>query len=93
MDLLSQRYASPNFMLEQMVSMNMLCKFVQELYNLDNDKKLWEIYLHKVYGKSFAEFKESLSVPTIQSKQELEATVLESFNLLQSFNPETEVEA
>lgn len=93
MDLLSRRYASPVFILEQMISAGKFSEFISSVYDFDNDTKLWEIYLHKIYGKSFDEFKTSLQVQQKESysEQAIETTLVNSFNLLQNFNPESEV--
>lgn len=91
MDLLSRRYASPIFMLEQMISYGRFSEFVSSLYKFDNDTKLWEIYLHKIHNKSFEEFKNSIMLSK-PSNEKFETTIINSFNLLQEFNPESEVD-
>lgn len=90
MDLLSRRYASPIFILEQMISYGGFSEFISSLYDFDNDTKLWEIYLHKIYNKSFEEFKVSL-MQNKSSAEKLETTVINSFEILQRFKPEGEV--
>lgn len=90
MDLLSRRYASPVFIIEQMISFGKFSEFISSLYDFDNETKLWDIYLHKIYNKSFEDFKASV-VQKQSSDITLETTIVNSFNLLQGFNPESEV--
>lgn len=55
--------------------------------NLENEKTLWEFYLHKVFDKSFEEFKNSISGQIMPAKEDVETTVKNSMDMLQNFNP------
>lgn len=61
MDLLFHRYASPYFLIDQMISVESFSGFVQELHDRTEEEKLWEFFLHKVRDKSFEEFKGALN--------------------------------
>ena len=94
MDLLSQRYANPYFFMDGMIKTGRFCEFVVDLINTTNeeknDKTMWEIFLHKVWDKSFAEFKEEIENDTNNqnmTEETVETTVQESLNILQNFNP------
>lgn len=90
MDLCCQRYGSAGpFLLDGYIETGRFFEFVNELYELDNDTKAWEMYLHKVFDKSFTEFKESLRPVEPMSKAKLEATINESKNILNGFTIET----
>lgn len=86
MDLLFKRYASPFTLLDEAIRNRQLCEFVKMLgTEVDNDQ-LWEFFLHKVSGQTFAEFKSSLRVETVSTK-DLEATVCTSYDIIQKFKP------
>lgn len=94
MDLLFQRYASPFSLLNHYIGLGrfeyFVNKFIETINSEKEEKCTWEIYLHKVFDKSFKEFKESIDVTqetANQSIEKQEATVLHSLNILQGFNP------
>lgn len=90
MDLCCQRYGSAGpFLLDGYIETGRFYEFVTELYELDNETKSWELYLHKVFDKSFTEFKESLKPVEPMSKQKLEATINESKNILDGLTLES----
>lgn len=68
-----------------MIACGRLCEFVVQFIDLENDRRLWELYLHKVYDKSFAEFK--ASIMPVQSEEDLETTVKTSKLILEAFIP------
>ena len=88
MDLLFHRYASPYFLIDQMISVESFSGFVQELH----EEKLWEFFLHKVRDKSFEEFKGALNSQPKEtfefSKTQIETTVNNSFEIMQGFIPD-----
>ena len=78
-----------------MIQQERLFEFVNELYHIqieeEDDQKLWDIWLHRVYDKSFNEWKENLPTPQTNAQateSEIGATVLNSKNILNGFNPE-----
>ena len=77
MDLLFHRYASPYFLIDQMISVEGFSGFVQELHDRTEEEKLWEFFLHKVRDKSFE-----------VSKTQIETTVNNSFDIMQGFIPD-----
>lgn len=94
MDLLFKRYASPFLLLDSMLQSGGLAEFVTELLRIrskeNDDKTLWEFFLHKIYDKSYAEFIESVQQTTAAasvSREEIEATVKHAFEILNNFEP------
>lgn len=89
MDLLFKRYASPFLLLDEVILNNRFCDFVIEIMTSENERKTWEFYLHKVFDKSYEDFKSSLG--SIQDKKtqetDLETTILNSKNTLNNFKP------
>lgn len=95
MDLLFKRYASPFLLLDEMILTGELLEFVTHMVEQVNEEQEWEFFLHKVFDKSFKEFKDALneSQPvqcTKMSESEIETTVNESRSILMGFIPETE---
>ena len=92
MDLLFSKYASPSFIIDEFLSLQRFAEFVYSIAQIENDRKMWEIYLALVsnpYAQvgSFDEFKQEHSAT--DADIDLEATVKTSFDILQEFNPET----
>ena len=94
MDLLAQRYASPFFVIDEMIRQNRFLEFVLEInqihYEEEQDKILWDIWLHKVFDKGFEEWKKSVKLKTEDttiSESDIGATVINSKQLLNGFNP------
>lgn len=76
-----------------MIRTHRLYEFVNKLVELHNeeekDKTLWEIWLHRVFDKSYNEFREVLedkqkAAPT---QEEVANVVIETKNLLKGFVP------
>lgn len=89
MDQLFRRYADPFSFLDVLISNSRFSDFIVEFINSENEKKAWEYYLHKVFDKSFDEFKSSIS--SVQNEKvpeaDLETTIKDSKNILKNFNP------
>lgn len=92
MDLLFKRYASPFLLLDSYIEQCRLFDFVIEFFNIRNEEMTWEVWLHKVYDKSFDEFKNSIDTMEYNefSKEQIETTVKDSHNILIEFNPNME---
>lgn len=70
-----------------MIQSGRLYEFVTEFMNLENEKTLWEFYLHKVFDKSFEEFKNSVAGQIMPPKEDVGTTVKNSMDILGNFNP------
>lgn len=88
MDLLFHRYASPFLLLDQVITYDNLSDFVTTIWNANDEEMQWQYFLAKIFDKSFAEFKESLVPQQPVSKQELETTIKESMDMMNTFIPE-----
>jgi hypothetical protein len=91
MDLLFQRYASPYLFIDGMLESGQFSCFVSDFVKAKNDTEEWEVFLHKVWDKSYKEFKESLKISReIQqmTETEIETTVMHTMNILNNFTPE-----
>lgn len=86
MDLLFKKYASPFLLLDGMITTGRFSEFVDRFIEIHNEDTTWEFYLHKVQDKSYAEFKDEISIPVV-TQADIETTVTDSINILNSFNP------
>ena len=89
MDFLCKRYGgSPFFILDRYVSEHRLNEFVYETWKLYNEEEIFDIWLHKVEGKSYQEFRDSLEPPKPIDKREVASTVENSMRILTGFTLE-----
>lgn len=96
MDLLSQRYASPFFMLDEFIRIGQFHSFVIELVKTISEEKIhnarWEYYLHKVYDMTFDEYvaycEQSMKQDQEMSYEDIGNVINESKNMLEGFVPE-----
>lgn len=61
-----------------------------EFFNIRNEEMAWDVWLHKVYDKSFEDFKNSMDGMQENkgfTKEQVETTVKDSMNILIDFNP------
>jgi hypothetical protein len=89
-----QRYANPLDLINKMLLMGRFREFVDEFISIHNeeqeDKTLWEFYLHRVYDQSFKDFRDSLATPKqsdVPSEEDLKKTISGSIGILTDFNP------
>lgn len=65
-------------------------------WNAEKEEQIeWEVYLHKIFNMSFAEYKaeiENNKNNREMTERTIETTVQHSMNILNNFNPETENE-
>lgn len=94
MDLLYQRYASPFSFIDGMLQAGRFTDFVYNFIETTNkekeDKARWDIYLHRIYDKSYSEWIEEVENDNKNQKMTagtIETTVQNSLNILQNFNP------
>jgi hypothetical protein len=90
MDLLFKRYADPFSLLNAYIQTSRFMEFIRTFNDQIEEDIRWDIYLHKVWDKSYTEFCESLQVTQDQqmmSELDMEATVKKSMDILGNFNP------
>jgi len=88
MDSLYHRYASPFSFVSQMIQFGRFSEFVDEFLEITEEDTKWDYYLHKVFDKSFAEFCESVEPKEQMSTEQIETTVQNSKEMLNTFIPE-----
>ena len=88
MDLLFKRYASPFVLLDSLIITNSLNSFIDDFIDFVKEDNEWEFFLHKVYDKSWSEFRSSIKQSDNQEPIDLGATLVKSKNILNNFTPE-----
>jgi len=87
MDLLFSRYASPFALLDPIVASGDLSQFVSEIWDIVEEEKEWQYFLHKIFDKSFSEFRESIKPQTRESRKEFAKDLGETLDFLNDFDP------
>lgn len=93
MDTLFKRYACPFSLLDGYIQTGRMCEFIQAFIKQKQEDDRWELYLHKVWDKSYSEFCEALQTSQelqAMSDDDIEATIKQSMNILGNFTPEQE---
>ena len=83
-------------LLEQMLQAGRLAEFIDELGQLmwqeKADKQRWDFWLHRVDSMSFEEYvqlcEDSMKQNESSEKNDIEATVKHSFDMMENFHPE-----
>ncbi len=90
MDLLFKRYANPFLLLDNLIATGRFLEFILELIDIQNEEKIYDVWLHKVFDKGFDAFKEAVmennQIVNVDN-QNVETTINESFDILNNFNP------
>ncbi len=80
-------------LLDGMIATGRLCEFVDELIAIHNeeyrDKTLWELWLHRVFDRSYHDFVESLDGDgaRVATDEEVRGIVEETKSMLSRFRP------
>ena len=92
--MLFKRYSSPMPLVTQMIRMRRFEEFVRQLVEMHNDemedKSLWEVWLHKIFDKSFAEFRNSITgeQTAAPTQEDIKSIATDSMNILAGFVPD-----
>lgn len=94
MDSLFKRYANPFLFIDGMIQSGQFCEFVcsfwKEINEEENEKALWEFYLHRVVEGSFDDFRRGLENDhqnQAMTDHDMETTIKHSMSILNSFSP------
>ena len=90
MDLLFKRYADPFSLLNGYIQTGRFSEFIRSFCERQTEDEMWEYFLHKVYDKSYADFKATLQTSQdlqTMSDADVETTVKNSMAILGNFNP------
>lgn len=100
MDLLSKRYASPFSLLDNLIQAEQFNEWVEYFLNKqakeDDDNRMWEFFLHKVFDKPFDEWKaeatstdKSGNAVSVMDEAKKEEIIKRSEGILNGFTPST----
>ncbi len=106
MDLLYSRYSSPLEFMRLYIEQGRFGEFVEEIFGMEQkrrqekaedeeEQKLWEMYLHSMSGKSYADWKKevlsnnkSIQKPTLtMNDEQVEDTKRQARSILQRSSP------
>ena len=88
MDMLYHRYACPFNFLQSLLDTGNLVQGFIHLFEKENDRKLWDLYLHSLPSESFDDWKEKVTSNQMTkelTKKEVETQVSKSNNILETF--------
>ena len=76
-----------------MIEQGQFFEFVVEINKINaeekEESKLWDVWLHKIFDKSYSDWKNSLPIENeAQESFDANATIKNSINILNGFNPE-----
>lgn len=86
--MLLTQYANPYFFIDELILncdfFEWVCSFIKQT----NERRLYDVWLHKIHDRSFTEYKQWVYDHTQETTAEqLETTVNESMQILNKFNP------
>lgn len=89
MDLLFEKIANPFILIDQLLLNGDFFDWVVEFVKQENERQIWEMWLHKIFDKSFADFRNSVmrTQPDQMDNEQLETTVKNSKSILNGFIP------
>lgn len=95
MDLLFREYASPFLLLDEVIKNGMLNNFLDTFSEKQEEKTRWDLFIHKLGAfdeRTWDEFNRDLDRGKPReinkpSKENLEATVKHSFDMMNHFEP------
>ncbi|MDO4377982.1 MAG: hypothetical protein Q4C64_02365 [Erysipelotrichia bacterium] len=92
MDLLYHRYASPFNYLQGLMDSGNLLIGINYLFEQENERKLWDLYLHSYPSESFEKWKKKVMTnvdrPKELSQKEITIEINKSSEILKSFSVE-----
>ena len=95
MDQLFKRYADPFSLMNGYISTARFCEFIRGFVRQKQEDDRWELYLHKVWDKSYSDFCAELQTAQglrDMTADDIETTIQKSMNILGNFTPEPEKE-
>ena len=92
MDLLYHRYASPFDYLQGLMNSGNLLTGINYLFEQENERKLWDLYLHSYPSDSFDDWKKkvlkNIERPKELSQKQIAIEVNKSNEILKTFHLE-----
>lgn len=91
MDLIFRRYSNPFSLIDPLIEYNQFSDFIDTINEKVVEDMEFDYWLHKVYDKSFVEFKKQINevVEVNMNEDEIKATLNKSNAMLANFDPHT----
>lgn len=88
-----KRYSNPFSLFDELIESNQFNDFIITLNTKYIEDLEYELWLHKVYDKSFEEFKKDISISRdaqagYMNEEDVKATVKKSNEILSNFTPQ-----
>ena len=88
-----KRYSNPFSLFDELIESNQFNDFIVTLNTKYIEDLEYELWLHKVYDKSFEEFKKDISISRdaqagYMNEDDVKATVKKSNEILSNFTPQ-----
>ena len=88
-----KRYSNPFSLFDELIESNQFNDFIMNLNTKYIEDLEYELWLHKVYDKSFEEFKKDISISRdaqagYMNEEDVKATVKKSNEILSNFKPQ-----
>ena len=88
-----KRYSNPFSLFDELIESNQFNDFIMTLNTKYIEDLEYELWLHKVYDKSFEEFKKDISISRdaqagYMDEEDVKATVKKSNEILSNFTPQ-----
>ena len=88
-----KRYSSPFSLFDELIESNQFNDFIVTLNTKYIEDLEYDLWLHKVYDKSFEEFKKDISISRdaqagYMNEEDVKATVKKSNEILSNFTPQ-----
>lgn len=93
MDMLYHNYNNPHELMQMYIDNCMFSDFVTQVLQKNDDRKMWELYLHSQSDLSFIDWKNKVTKQStdtskmIMSNQEVNKQLDVAHNILQRFKP------
>lgn len=87
-DLIFSRYSSAETLIDGYISTGRFCFFIDGFVEICNEEQTYDVWKHKVNGKSFAEFRDEVyAKPVVPEKVDVRGILKDSFEILVEFTP------
>lgn len=71
MDLIFKRYSSPFLLLNTLIENNQFIEFIDDLIDITNEEKVYELWLYKINDKEYHQFRKLFTfLPNRNVKEE-----------------------
>ena len=88
MDLIFQRYSSPFLLIDSMIEQCQFSQFVNNLVEKVNRENIYDVWLHRVFDKSFNDYYQEILDRMNQKEVDVTSAIKESIEVLNIIQPQ-----